>query len=337
MAVDSPGGAGVTRRLLVVDWDYFFPLVEDIDPDAPPVWALYDWGHQEGRDIFYNHLWVGRAASFKRAGLDLPGTSGAERDFWKRFRLAPDATLTVTDSNAKAYNPDYGKLGAVYLYDAHHDAGYKGTMTDIEQRGKVSCEDWMGGYYLDGVPNLLVRYPPWRTGVFTWEPETVVPVDRRFDDGLPVGLTFHHVFICRSGAWTPPWIDPSFDTFVAACPVRDRVVDDTVAPRQWDEAAVDEELRIRRELEGALKQQYREGWQFERGNDRCDGVRQLPTRLQGSLRGAGISGPSTARSATPCGRSARSINSSRRARSCRSPCWPRSQARSVAGAAKTSH
>ena len=64
------------------------------------------------------------------------------------------------------------------------------------------------------ITELHHRYPVWRTAAFELEPEPVVPVDRAFDDGTVPPVVFDAVFVCRSGAWVPPWHDQAFIDFV---------------------------------------------------------------------------------------------------------------------------
>lgn len=70
------------KRLLSVDWDYFFPELS-FDPDK---WMLYDWGHRDVGNFFLDTLWYNRAAGFLMNNLPIPGTSGQEKRFWDRFQ-----------------------------------------------------------------------------------------------------------------------------------------------------------------------------------------------------------------------------------------------------------
>ena len=88
-----------TRRLLVVDFDFFFPNPLDAGATDTPSLRLYDWGHAE-TVIHREVIWPLRAAAFTAEALPLPRcepTTG----FWDRFTLATDVLL-VADSNAYA-------------------------------------------------------------------------------------------------------------------------------------------------------------------------------------------------------------------------------------------
>lgn len=51
------------------------------------------------------------------------------------------------------------------------------------------------------------------------EPEPKVPVALEVDPGGRVEGVFHRVFVCRSGAWVPPWADPGFFAFLEEAPL----------------------------------------------------------------------------------------------------------------------
>lgn len=243
------------HKLLCVDWDSFFAdKLGSNDPD----WGLYDWGHAES-DFFIHALWSNRAMGFVMNGLPLPETTGEERTFWPRFRFDADAKLYFAESNASAVHPDLlgeeDVYSQVWLYDAHHDSGYrrKGqTVRSLTQAGQWSCEDWMVLYKYLGA-SCHVRYPTWKTWAFDVEPKPLVPVDRKFDDGGEPRngrspISFDRIFVCRSGAWVPSWLDDRFEQFLRDCPVQDQTgLHGPLPPREF---SMDQ---VRREME-----QYRQ-------------------------------------------------------------------------------
>lgn len=216
-------------KLLVVDWDFFFPN---------PAWSaeitelsmMYLWDHKEAPFYLDTVVWANRASGFLRAGMDLPYAQGYE-GFWDRFKFNEDGVSVVyADSNLHAgrllpssfgMDEEYGvnHWHTVSLWDAHHDSGYKstGSYEEWEKTGKVSCEDWMLVHHGHG-SRLQVTYPAWRKAVGQVEPEPLVPVDRRVDDGTDPDDWYDAVYVCRSGAWVPPWCDEQFDEFLAQAP-----------------------------------------------------------------------------------------------------------------------
>ena len=208
-----------SRKLLVIDWDFVFPVVEDARHDH---FGLYDWGHNEAwGPTLQEALWVSRAAGFLQHDQPLPGidSSLAHR---LQEHLAPHVAgvprLDLADSNTFAFSrPTWHRnTDEVWLFDAHHDSGYSGTIEDVVDNDRVICEDWMIGYHLQGA-DLHVRYPEWRD----WraaEPTALLDGQPNFDrqtvdwgEALP---DFDRVFICRSGSWVPPWTDVAFKAWL---------------------------------------------------------------------------------------------------------------------------
>lgn len=238
-------------RLLSIDWDYFFPKVERPEDQRWPgeLW-FYDWGHHES-PIMIREIWGTRGADFLYAGKDLPGTTGEERDWWARFSgITPKARTYIAESHAMIVHPRVlDGITEIWSYDAHHDAGYKDDAVErMAKKRTVFADDWAIMFAHAGIP-VHVRYPRWRA--YAMEEETPrVEIDRAVDDGAPVLLPFDRVFICRSGAWTPPWIDADFEEFVARCPVGKRrsVGSDLVDRSGWRESA-EKLMEARRTLE----------------------------------------------------------------------------------------
>ena len=157
-------------RLLVVDFDYFFPVPQDPrDPLAP----LFAWAHFE-TPYYLLEAWEERALAFLLRGLSLPEARGWE-GFWGRFAFAREAVLYYAESNALAFHPEVRRgVEEVVLFDAHHDAGYRPLGEE------PACDDWMVFYHRLGA-RLRVYYPPWRDA--SLEPEPKVPVAREVDPG----------------------------------------------------------------------------------------------------------------------------------------------------------
>ena len=207
-------------RLLVVDFDYFFPVPQD---PQDPLAFLYSWAHFE-TPYYLGEVWEERALAFLLRGLPLPQARGLE-GFWERFAFAPEARLYSADSNALAFHSDVHQgVREVMLFDAHHDAGYRPLGVE------PACDDWMVYYARQGA-RLRVFYPSWRDP--SLEPVPAVPVERVKDPGGPVEGVFHRVFLCRSGAWVPPWADEAFFAFLEAASLP-KVALEAVARRPFD-------------------------------------------------------------------------------------------------------
>lgn len=222
-------------NLLVVDFDYFFRVCErPADCEFDGEMALYDWGHSEESSVFFETIWPIRAGAFLFQGRPLPRCDDeALRTFWSRFRFAPHTRMFMADSNMyAAHERVRPRVDNVWLYDAHHDAGYH---PDAVQRlvstSEVDCENWMLVYAaLDA--ELHMRYPTWRHYGPRVEPEPAVTFDRQVDDGSTPDVTFDRVFLCKSPAWVPSWCDDQWLDFVQAAPFRQKHTMGGMKPRR---------------------------------------------------------------------------------------------------------
>ncbi len=188
---------------------------------APIPYAL--GGGEVFSDQLLDGLWDSRAAALLAGGQPLPGTSRDEEIFWDRFQFAPSARLYFADSHAQAAHTAMRTgVTEVWNFDAHHDCGYEGAWDDPLRLGWVGCANWMCAYALGGA-SLRVRYPRWRADALLREIRPLCPVERDMDDGEIVPLTFDAVFVARSSAWTPPWLDEQLERFLAAAAVTYRV------------------------------------------------------------------------------------------------------------------
>lgn len=253
----------MSRNLLVVDWDYFFPSPDPGDDD----WEFFDWAHKE-TGFFIEAVWPSRAHTFLVNDRSLPGlTTGpgwATPDgFWDRVGLLDGASLIAVESNVRALLAGTG-FDQVWLYDAHHDSGYT---TDPDSAAEMAlrgsdpaamwqCGDWMVPLYAAGA-ELHVRYPTWRTQAMDIEPDPVVEVDRAFDDGTRPPVDFETAVVCRSGAWVPPWHDQAFIDFVDAAPVDTLEIPDDgidpMTPRPFDLDQATAMAERTRELMASMK------------------------------------------------------------------------------------
>ena len=222
------------RNLLVIDWDYFGVEESEKYP------MMYDWGHREA-PLFIEGLWPMRAAAFLARACPLPRLSGKQVGFWDRFRFARGAVCHVSESNVMAASdailPTRLKTwDSVWLYDAHHDAGYR-SFWEIYRSTTLDCGEWSLAFLSRGATHH-VRYPRWKTWAFKVEPYAGFDelyrhrIDRAFDDEAPNPVRFTHVFVCRSGAWMPSWHDPAFFRFLADCPVPVNILD-SLGVREW--------------------------------------------------------------------------------------------------------
>jgi len=65
---------------------------------------------------------------------------------------------------------------------------------------------------------------------------------RLLDPGGKVEGVFHRAFLCRSGAWVPSWVDPSFFAFLEAAPLPKEALE-PVRPREPRVEALKDRVR----------------------------------------------------------------------------------------------
>jgi len=119
-------------------------------------------------------------------------------------------TVYICESHFNAYN-EFRKIKDLHVInvDAHHDVGYSGGRT-VDY---IDCSNW--AHALSPKKYTLI-YPKWRRELDEIEWRDDIEVD--FDMDIHYGLefiddeltSFPHLLLCRSGAWSPPWLDDEF-------------------------------------------------------------------------------------------------------------------------------
>jgi len=194
-----------------VDWDFFFPNINQ-----------WDYGHKEN-PFFINQIWQLRASSPSNP-IEKIVPRESYRRFWNRLEklgLKPPICF-VTESHT--FNFDLVMLeeglDVLLVFDQHVDAYDK-------HPEHVTCENWL--------LQSLRRAPQLRAYVVLpthqWDddkangPEIPEDVSDRLTlvkdphfEGLAQEFRGANVlasYICRSGAWTPPWSDDQFMDFLS--------------------------------------------------------------------------------------------------------------------------
>ena len=236
-------------HLLVVDFDYFFPNPRESGRPDPSGAYWGDWGHAECAFFLSNTLWSVRAAEFLAQDRDLPPVvppAGGWAGFWNRFTFADGARLTYADSNIHAGEieapRDHRGFDSIHLFDAHHDSGYRAdSFEKFLDTQTYSCEDWMLYQQAKGCFDLTVHYPTWKPDGVDEQVAHGSMTQQVLDDLQPLDIQFTHVFVCRSGAWVPPWCDRDFVALVGACPLPGEQIDDEAMDREF---TTDEATRV---------------------------------------------------------------------------------------------
>lgn len=213
------------RSLLSIDWDYFIDTKN------------YNWGSYIENNKSLNDLWYKRYIQAKLSGKDIQKSFriSSELDtFWKKiknhFQFTKNIRVYVSDSHALSYNiAKENNCRIVYLFDAHADLGYGGLSS---LNFEVNCSNWLGKLLKDKqITEANIFYSPYTAE----KPEYFKPMNSIYNIGyyhfnhLDKNINVSTIHICRSGAWTPPWLDKKFIKFIDAlgftyeiknCPVR---------------------------------------------------------------------------------------------------------------------
>ena len=195
----------MVKRILSVDFDFFYP-------DSAP----YDWGHSEHYSpLMANMLWHARCGNINlMSGEDALESYAptVPEDFWARVLLNQPPAY-VADSHLSIWDvleDQPGSSNTIVSFDAHHDCGYGDyrTLVDVAEITYVDCGNWgLHGKLTGRIKSLQLHYPEWRRKAR--ETLTEVHTDLQAPSKVSFGLpgkpdSYDLVFVCRSGAWTPP-------------------------------------------------------------------------------------------------------------------------------------
>jgi hypothetical protein len=269
-----------TRVFLSIDWDFFVRSMGIWDwghRETPFFMSSFVWMERfasfwaQGIDI--------------REEMD-PDTHAYPRpdSFWSLlsqmgYDFSECTDISVAESHAAAgpvfyqLTREVGVPTYIVNFDAHHDAGYVkwGELRQSIKAGSCACDTWVCALmcWLDEVsfrivlPNwmkeeceiseqvkVIHRANPkkmWSRIAVDWfmdpQQQTINSIVSRPGQRLVVD----GIFICRSGAWTPPWLDTQFVNFVrgaerevgvkATWASEGRQIDrelNPMRPREWD-------------------------------------------------------------------------------------------------------
>lgn len=216
------------KCLLSIDWDYF-------------IYTQTNWGSYIENNRSLIDFWYKRYLQAKARGEDLQKTFqlSSELDgFWikikKCFKFVKDIKTYVSDSHALSYKiAKENNCQAVYLFDSHADLGYGGLSA---LNFEVNCSNWLGKLLKEKqIKEASIFYSPYTTE----KPEYFKPLNSiynirycGFNDLVGKWIMVLAVHICRSGAWTPPWLDQKFYQFIAALGLPFEIVN--CPERKWD-------------------------------------------------------------------------------------------------------
>ena len=216
------------KCLLSVDWDYFIYTEKG-------AWGSYIENKRSLIDLWYKRYIQGKVS-----GMDIRESfklSPELDSFWERVRkyliFEKDIRAYVSDSHAWSYDiARENNCSRVCLFDSHSDLGYGGLSA---LNFEVNCSNWLGKLLKDGyIKEAFIFYSPFASE----KPEHFRQMNDAFNirycsmDDLTESIRVAAVHICRSGAWTPPWLDERFNKFVDALGIPYEIKD--CPERKWD-------------------------------------------------------------------------------------------------------
>lgn len=188
-------------RLLSVDWDYFFP-------DTMP----YDWGHSESVFLI-EAIWqlrvTGRNIVTGEHALDAMRPDPEKlQGFWDRVLVGKPLTLFIAESHASIWELlKTGEQWDVVNFDQHHDIYYG------SKKWEVSCDDWAS----HGIDQGLIERYTWACPQWAVDEQIIDYRPQEYSIRVQTSIEpqpYDAVFVCRSGAWTPPWADDEWLRFI---------------------------------------------------------------------------------------------------------------------------
>lgn len=218
------------KCLLSIDWDYFICTKKE------------NWGSYIENSKSLIDLWYKRYIQAKVLGKDIKESYKLSSEwavFWekikKRFLFDKGTKAYVSDSHSWSYNiAKEHNCNTVCLFDSHADLGYGGLSS---LNFKVNCSNWLGKLLKDNqIKEAYVFYSPYTME----EPEYFKQINSIYNikycsfNDLKKSFMVSAIHICRSGAWTPPWLDEKFNQFINAMGIAYELV--SCPARKWDVA-----------------------------------------------------------------------------------------------------
>ncbi|KHD38747.1 arginase [Clostridium acetobutylicum] len=213
--------------LLSIDWDYFIPIKRE--------WC--ESYLESNKNV--QAIWYKRYFKYNNIGIDIANEVKVGKiidGFWEKinriFNIRKDAKVYVTDSHKWSYRiAKENDCKYVFNIDAHSDLGYEGIKSLMFE---VNCSNWLGKLLGDNIiKNASIIYSP-----YTYEnKEAFNEINNEFHvnycklANIESCNNVYSIHVCRSGMWTPPWLDKYFFDFVGAS--KRKIVKENCSLRQW--------------------------------------------------------------------------------------------------------
>ncbi|MDO5516335.1 MAG: arginase [Clostridium sp.] len=221
------------NTLLTIDWDYFMPYIN-----------MMNTSYMENKSNIINH-WYKMYLENKSLGKDITKTMRSAdflNAFWdklrEKFKFDNNTKLIVSDSHKEAYYAAKEfDCDEVLNIDAHTDLGYGGMESlDFE----VNCANWLGKLLKDkAIDKGEIILSPYSIE----DPHDFEEINNNFDieykdiETIEEDSDIKAIHICRSGAWTAPWLDCEFKKFIEESGLKYEIRD--MPERIWDVDSID--------------------------------------------------------------------------------------------------
>ncbi|AND84482.1 arginase [Clostridium tyrobutyricum] len=215
------------RNLISIDWDYFIPIDERLSGSYI----------ENKRNIMT--IWYKRYFENKKCGINIEKSirEGIQlNSFLKKiknyFNFGEKIKMYVSDSHKFSYDiAKVNKCSNIINFDAHSDLGYGG----LKSIGfELNCANWLGKLLKNKIADKAnIVYSP-----YTYEkPEEFSEINNIFNikyldiEHLPK-IKVDAIHVCRSGSWTPPWLDYKFYDFIKSFNISYKTID--CPKRNWN-------------------------------------------------------------------------------------------------------
>lgn len=209
---------------ITIDWDYF---------------VIYDnmWDLVHTESLFcLTTMW-----QYRKHLMNEIVSSGEEKTFWPwlyEHLNINSLCATLSDSHACIVDNDnlWTQCDTLLLFDQHHDC-WDTSDNNRDKGGRIihlRCDCWGRAWLEENSERRMIWVYPDHLDACAWEDirdlgEQLITVPRKkFDITEYSEWCIGGVHVCRSGCWSPPWLDKVFLKFIEDSGLQTSVTQDGV-------------------------------------------------------------------------------------------------------------